>query len=84
MKTSILSLALGIVLASPVSAYAAERAYVPAPSHQLVAFQALAPFGEAFAALNPGAGAEAHARRLRHEGLSRDPGDCVKYGCLGF
>ena len=30
MKTSILSLALGIVLAGPVSAYATERAYVPA------------------------------------------------------
>ena len=83
MKT-ILSLALGLVLASPVSAYAAERVFVTAPSHQMVDFQALAPFGEAFAALNPGARAKAHARRLRHEGLSRDPDDCVKYGCLGF
>ena len=28
--------------------------------------------------------AQAHARQLRHEGLSRNPSDCVKYGCLGY
>ena len=84
MKTSILSLALAIILASPVSAYAAERAYVPAPSHQMVDFQALVPFGESFAAPNTGAEAKAHATLLRHEGLSRDPDDCAKYSCLGY
>ena len=26
--------------------------------------------------------AQAHARQLRHEGLSRNASDCVKYGCL--
>jgi hypothetical protein len=28
--------------------------------------------------------AQAHARKLQHEGLSRNPSDCVKYGCLGY
>jgi hypothetical protein len=84
MKTSILTLALGIVLASPLSAYAAERAYAPAHNHRMGDFWAVAPFGESFVAPNTGAEAKAHATLLRYEGLSRDPDACVKYSCLGF
>jgi len=50
MKTSILSLALGIVLASPVSAYAAERVYAPALSHQIVDYLGVGPHADPFAA----------------------------------
>jgi hypothetical protein len=28
--------------------------------------------------------AQAHAKILRHEGLSRHASDCVKYGCVGY
>ena len=84
MKTSILSLALGVVLAGPVSAYATERAYVPAPSQRIVDYLAVVPYGDSFAAPNTGAGANAHARLMRREGLSRSASACAKYGCLGF
>jgi len=84
MKTSILSLALAIILASPVSAYAAERAHVPAPNYRMSDFWALVPNDNPFAAPNPGAEAIAHATLMRHEGLSRDPDDCMKYSCLGY
>jgi hypothetical protein len=84
MKTLILSLALGIVLASPLSAYAAERGYAPAPDHRIGDFWAVVPFGELFTTPNTGAEAKARATLLRHEGLSRDPDACVKYSCLGF
>ncbi len=63
MKTSILSLALGIVLASRVSAYATERAYVSAPSHRIVDYLGVVPYFDSFAAMNTGAGAKAQVAR---------------------
>lgn len=50
MKTSILSLALSIVLASPVSAYATDRAYAPALGNQIFDYLGVGPHGDPFAA----------------------------------
>jgi hypothetical protein len=59
MKRSILPLVFGIVLAGSASAYATERAHVPAPSHRSEDYWALVPNGDPFAAVT-GAGARAH------------------------
>ena len=91
LKTSIVTLALGIALAGPVAAYANERAYHPAPSHQFFDYWGLVPNGDPFAAANTGAGAKARVVRSpwrdpfkprTTNGLSRNPDDCASYGCV--
>jgi hypothetical protein len=57
MKTSILPLVFGIVLAGSASA----DAHVPAPSHRSGDYRALVPNGDPFAAVT-GAGARAHGK----------------------
>lgn len=71
MKMSILPLALGIALAFAGTAYATETPYN----------QAHHPRATNTAALTK---AQLRERHLRHEGLSRNRSDCVKYGCLGY
>ena len=80
MKTSILSLALGIALASPVAAYAGES---PNPvnaledlflgsDHSLRAYHEAAdpPSADPF-------------KPARTDGMSSDPNACASYGCVG-
>lgn len=80
MKTSILSLALGIVLASPVAAYAGESPnpvnaledlfYGSDHSHRAHHETVDSPSAELF-------------KPHRTDGLSSDPNDCASYGCVG-
>ncbi len=63
-------LALGTVLAGAVAAFATESPYKPVHHHRATNHWSLA-------------SSQAHARQLRHEGLSRSASDCAKYGCLG-
>jgi hypothetical protein len=80
MKTSILSLALCIMLASPVAAYAGES---PSPvnaledlflgsdhSHRAYHETADPPSNDPF-------------KPARTDGLSSDPNACASYGCVG-
>jgi hypothetical protein len=71
MKTLIMPLALGAVLASALAAFAAESPAPPVHHHH-------------YSSATASAAAKAHARRLRHEGLSRRASSCVKYSCLGY
>jgi hypothetical protein len=80
MKTSILSLALGIMLASPVAAYAGESPNVinaiedlftgsdhsQRASHETAESQWRDPF-----------------KPRRTDGLSSNPDACASYGCVG-
>jgi hypothetical protein len=59
MKTSILPLVFGIVLAGSASAYGTERDHVPALSHLSGDYWALVSNGDPFAAVT-GTGARAH------------------------
>ena len=79
MKRLIMPLALGTVLAGAVAAFATESPYKPL--HVQRAAYHWSFFG--YPDPTPTASARAHARRLRHEGLSRSASDCAKYGCLG-
>ena len=87
MKTSIISLALGIVLAGPVTAYAAEPASGSAPSHQATNFWSHFGLPDLFAAPTTDAGANADAadpfKPRRTDGLSSNPDACASYGCVG-
>ena len=70
MKTSILSMALGIMLASPVAAYASNNLYRPVNSHRTVhhatvASQSRDPF-----------------KPRRTDGLSSNRNACASYGCV--
>lgn len=84
MKMSIVSLALGIVLAGPVAAYAAEPASGSAPSNQ--ATDLWNRIGDFFAA--PTTGPEANAqvadpfKPRTTDGLSSNRGACASYGCV--
>jgi hypothetical protein len=49
MKTSILSLALGIVLAGPVAAYGAERPARPFHSHRTIHYRPVVRYFDPFA-----------------------------------
>jgi hypothetical protein len=77
MKTSILSLALGIVLACPVAAYAAESPNViedlfhgwdhsQRANHETVVSHSRDPF-----------------KPRTTDGLSGNPNACASYGCVG-
>ena len=83
-----LSLALGLALSLPAAAYAA------APSHHhdrhayrgTVIYRAAAPAPAEAAApsfgLWPSSSAPSH-RQFEVEGLTRNPDDCARYGCIG-
>ena len=81
-----LSLALGIALALPAAAYASppnhhhyRRAY-----HGTVVYR-VAPPAPALASV-PNFGFWAYTpshRQYEIEGLTRNPDDCVRYGCIG-
>jgi hypothetical protein len=84
MKTFIISLALGIVLAGPVAAYATEPASGSAPSSQ--ATDLWNRIGDFFAAPTPGARANTHAadpfKPRITDGLSSNRDACASYGCV--
>ena len=84
MKTFIIPLALGIVLAGPVTAYATEPASGSAPSNQ--ATDLWNRIGDFFAAPTTGAGANAHAtdpfKPRITDGLSSNRNACASYGCV--
>ena len=82
MNTLILPLALGTVLSGAVVAFATESSYKPVQHHRATNHGGLVNFPSGTPTAS--ARAKAHARRLRHEGLSRKASDCVKYGCVGF
>jgi hypothetical protein len=85
MRTSIISLALAIVLAGPVAAYATEPASGSAPSNQ--ATDLWHRIGDFFAAPTTGAKANAYAtdpfKPRITDGLSRNRDACASYGCVG-
>jgi|ERR1700727_2019080 hypothetical protein len=92
MKTSIISLALGVVLAGPVAAYATEPATGSASSYQATGFWSpiWSHIGlpDLFAAPTTGAGANADAaadpfKPRRTDGLSSNRDACASYGCVG-
>jgi hypothetical protein len=71
MKTSILSLALAVVLASPVAAHASENPYGRVHGHRtthraIVVSNWHDPF-----------------KPRRTDGLSSNPDACASYGCVG-
>lgn len=84
MKSLItITAALGIVLGGATAAFATASPGEPVHHHRATNHWTLASF------LDPSsppvsAKERRHARRIRHEGLSRDPNDCIKYGCLGY
>jgi hypothetical protein len=71
MKTSILSLALGLVLAGPAVAYTTQGPTRQAHSHQA--------FHHRFWTT----GWTQHTRHYATDGLSRHRDACVTYGCVG-
>jgi hypothetical protein len=83
MKTFLnASVALGILLAGPVMTYPAASASAPTlhrahPHHKAVFAdaKALAPLSA-----TPAAAAPYSAHQM--DGLSRNPDDCLKYGCI--
>jgi hypothetical protein len=79
MKTSIISFALGIVLAGPVAAYATEPARSSMSSNQA------SDLPDPFAAPSNGAGADATDpfKPRTTDGLSSNPDACASYGCVG-
>ena len=87
MKTLIISLALGIVLAGPVAAYATE----PEPASGLApsnpATDLWNRIGDFFAAPTTSAKANAHAtdpfKPRVTDGLSGNRDACASYGCVG-
>jgi hypothetical protein len=85
MKTSIISLVLGIVLAGPVAAYATEPGSGSAPSNQ--ATDLWNRIGDFFAAPTTGDRANARAadpfKPRITDGLSRNRSACASYGCVG-
>ena len=82
MKRSIaLPLALGIALAGPVSADAGLSAYGPVRAHRVLHHRSVVARAPApLAALVP---AKPAFGDNETDGLSRNPDDCVTYGCVG-
>ena len=77
-------LAFGIVLVGATAAFAAASPNGAVHQHRATNPWTLADFFDPSGAPTVSAKASAHARHLRHEGLSRRRGDCMKYGCLGY
>jgi hypothetical protein len=71
MKMSILSLALGVVLASPLAAHASENPYGRVHGHRTT-HQAtiVSNWNDPF-------------KPRRTDGLSSNPNVCASYGCVG-
>ena len=71
MKTSILSLALGVVLAGPVAAYASENPYGRVHRHRTIHHSTV--------------GSQWRDPFKPHttNGLSSNPNACASYGCVG-
>jgi hypothetical protein len=84
MKSLItIAAAVAIVLAWATAAFATASPGEPVHHHRATNHWTLAGFFDS--APPPVSPKERrHARRMRHEGLSRDPSDCIKYGCLGY
>jgi hypothetical protein len=71
MKMSILSLALGVVLASPVAAPASENLYGGVHRHRTTHHAtAVSNWHDPF-------------KPRRTDGLSSNPNACASYGCVG-
>jgi hypothetical protein len=78
-----LPLALGFALAAPVSVYATPRTYGPDHHARALRHRSLAMRAEATAPVTVLAPARARAfGDTETDGLSRNPDDCVTYGCI--
>jgi hypothetical protein len=87
MKTLIAApLALGIALTSSAGAFAANSGYEQLHRHRAIHHRVVvAPRAEALAPapLLPARGSWSYPfDAQKTDGLSRDPGDCLKYGCI--
>ena len=80
MKTSIAPLALGIMLASPVAAYAGESLNVPNVIDDLLggSDHSQRAYHEAVDPRSPDP-----FKPRRTDGLSSNPDACASYGCVG-
>jgi hypothetical protein len=74
MKTLVLSLALGVVLAGPTAAYTTDRSATPAHSQHAV-YQSKPFWAYGWS--------HHHRRPPRTDGLSSRASACVTYGCVG-
>jgi hypothetical protein len=87
-----MSLALGLALAIPAAAYAYDGVSPPDHHHHSRAHHGMVAYRAAAAGLAPASTPNlvfwppsytpSH-RLLEIEGLTRNPDDCVKYGCIG-
>jgi hypothetical protein len=86
-----LSLALGLALAIPAAAYAYDGSppshhHYRRPYHGMVVYSAPAPASALASVPNdwfwPPSTMTSH-EQYEIEGLTRNPDDCVKYGCIG-
>ena len=84
MRTKIaLPLALGVALATPASAYAALAAPEPIQTHRVIYHRRVAARAEVPAPAPAYAPARPyHFGDQETDGLSRNPDDCVTYGCI--
>jgi hypothetical protein len=78
-----LPLALGIGLAAHISAYAGPIAYGPAHHYRAIHHRSVVALAQASATAAVLAPATRNPTTFELEGLSRNPDDCVKYGCVG-
>ena len=90
MKAYVLPLALGIIFAALVAAYGAERANRPIHSHRAINYRLAvldyaplaARFLDAKAQVLPAARSWPVFGGPETDGLSRDPEECVRHGCV--
>ncbi len=87
-----LSLALGLALAIPAAAYAYGGVSPPShhhykrPYHGMVAYRAAAPAPASASVPSVGFWPPSYTpshEQYEIEGLTRNPDDCVRYGCIG-
>jgi hypothetical protein len=85
-----LSLALGLALAIPAAAYAYDGGSTPShhhhmrPNHGMVAYRAPPPAHALAPVPNDGSWPPSPSHhQYEIEGLTRNPDDCVTYGCIG-
>jgi hypothetical protein len=85
MKMSVLaSLALGITLALSMAAYATQGDPTPVHSHRAIHHKTISSHVTALAPTIPSATPWLREPEpYEMEGLSRNPDDCAKYGCIG-
>jgi hypothetical protein len=70
MKTSIVSLALAVMLASPLAGYASNNSYGQVHKHRATYHATLASWRDPF-------------KPRTTSGLSRNRNACASYGCVG-